>query len=55
MLKLGDRVGVELRGKYNYGIVCDICRESGAVSILIGVDRVVQVRECDCFFDERGD
>lgn len=48
MYKIGNRVGVKLRDKNEYGVVVDT--RHNVVSIAIGEDRIVQVRECDCFF-----
>ncbi len=52
MFKIGDKVGVELREKCEYGTICDVDDAHSAVSIAIGTGRVVQVRACDCFYDE---
>ncbi|KKL87320.1 hypothetical protein LCGC14_1935820, partial [marine sediment metagenome] len=48
---IGNRVGVKLRDKNEYGVVVDT--KHSVVSIVIGRDRIVEVRECDVFFDER--
>jgi hypothetical protein len=50
--KLGDRVGVKLREECSYGVVTDVCKKTGSLSVAIGTDRIAQVRACDCFYDE---
>jgi hypothetical protein len=52
MFKIGDRLGVQLREVPDYGVVVDVCKKSGALSIAIGEDRMVQVRPSYCFYDE---
>ncbi len=52
MFKIGNRVGVKLRDENEYGVVVDICKKSGAVSVAIGETRVVQVRSSDLWHDE---
>ncbi len=51
MYKIGDRLGIKLREVAEYGVVIDT--KNGVVSIAIGRDRIIQVRERECWFDER--
>ncbi len=52
MYKIGDRVGVEIRGEKLYGVVAGGDTRHGVMTVAIGEDRIVQARECDLWADE---
>ncbi len=52
MYKIGDRVGVILRDKNEFGVV--VSTDDSSVSVAIGENRIVQVREQDLWYEKGG-